>query len=100
MELGSSLWEIAMKARQIALASVGDRHVLRPKLVHAGYATKSETQARMSHAEQVYRLLRHIEKLKGELARGSKRAAMLIAQAEDECRMHAALMPKGTVLRG
>lgn len=89
-----------MKARQVALASVGDKQVLRPKLVHAGYATKSVTQARMSHVEQVHRLLAHIAKLKIEQSKGSKRAAMLIAQAEDECRMHVNALPKGTVLRG
>lgn len=91
-----------MKARNVALAGVGDAQVMHPKLVHRGYGMKAETQASMSHAEQVHRLLAHIRVLEGELAKrpnDTRRKARYVG-AVAKLTMHLELLPKDLTLRG
>lgn len=79
----------------------GREDVVHPRLVHRGYGLKSETQARMSHAEQVTRLLAHVAKLKREIAsKGTnhpRERSLAIAIAELDMHLVAC---KGVTFRG
>ena len=86
-----------------ASGKAGREDVVQPRLIHRGYGLKSETQALMSHGEQVMRLLGHVAKLKKEIERKGtnvpRERSLAIAIAELDMHL-AADAKKGVVYRG